>query len=181
MSISVNWLTKVITIPKSDLTLVQSSPNEIYELNLNELRYWLHDEQDSVEGITNPEIFTHNTEVELGGITFARVIRIINGYTITFENGTYAVNLIGANSNVADVTNVNNVSVRPYNSAGLISSPDIEYSSFNERVTIDVIRGTSGTLYPKGTMREPVNNLNDAKIIASYRGFETLFIIGVSM
>jgi hypothetical protein len=178
MSISVNWLTKVITIPKSDLTLVQSSPNEIYELNLNELRYWLHDEQDSVEGIVNLEIFTHNTEAELGGITFARVIRIINGYTITFENGSYAVNLIGANSNVADVTNVNNVSVRPYNSAGLISSPDIEYSSFNERVTIDVVNGTSGTLYPKGTMRDPVNNLSDAKIIASYRGFETIFVIG---
>jgi hypothetical protein len=178
MAINVNWSTKVITIPKSDLTLVQSTPNEIYELNLNEFRYWLHDEQDSVEGIINPEIFTHNTEVELGGITFARVIRIINGYTVTFENGTYAVNLIGANSNVADVTNVNNVSVRPYNSAGLISSPDIEYSSFNERVTIDVINGSSGTLYPKGTMRDPVNNLDDAKIIAEYRGFETLFIIG---
>jgi hypothetical protein len=178
MSISVNWLTKVITIPKADLTLIQSTPSEIYELNLNEFRYWLHDEQDSVEGIINPEIFTHNTEVELGGITFARVIRIINGYTITFENGMYAVNLIGANSNVADVTNVNNVSVRPYNSAGLISSPDIEYSSFNERVTIDIINGYSGTLYPKGTMREPVNNLSDAKIIAQYRGFETLFVIG---
>jgi hypothetical protein len=178
MSISVNWSTKVITIPKSDLTLVQSTPNEIYELNLNELRYWLHDEQDSIEGIINPEIFTHNTEVELGGITFARVIRIINGYTITFENGLYAVNLIGANSNVADITNVNSVSVRPYNSAGLISSPDIEYSSFNERVTIDVVNGTSGTLFPKGTMREPVNNLADAKIIAEYRGFETIFVIG---
>jgi hypothetical protein len=178
MTISVNWLTKVVTIPKSDLTLVQSTPNEIYELDLNEFRYWLHDEQDSVEGMVNLEIFTHNTEVELGGITFARVIRIINGYTITFENGSYAVNLIGANSNVADVTNVNNVSVRPYNSAGLISSPDIEYSSFNERVTIDVIKGSSGTLYPKGTMREPVNNLADAKIIAAYRGFETLFVIG---
>lgn len=178
MSISINWLTKVITVPKADLTLVQSTPNEIYELNLNEFRMWLHDEQDSEEGMVNPDIFTHNTEVELGGITFARVLRIINGYTVTFENGLYAVNLIGANSNVADVTNVNNVSVRPYNSAGLISSPDIEYTSFNERVTIDVANGVSGTLYPIGTMRKPVNNLVDAKIIAQYRGFETLFVIG---
>lgn len=178
MAISVNWLTKIITVPKADLTLVQSTPNEIYELNLNEFRMWLHDEQDSEEGIVNLEIFTHNTEVELGGITFARVLRIINGYTVTFENGTYAVNLIGANSNVADVTNVNNVSVRPYNSAGLISSPDIEYSSFNERVTVDTVNGFSGTLYPIGTMRKPVNNLMDAKIIAQYRGFETIFVIG---
>jgi hypothetical protein len=34
----------------------------------------------------------------------------------------YAVNLVGANSNVGEVTNVNMVSVRTSNSAGLVHS-----------------------------------------------------------
>jgi hypothetical protein len=69
----------------------------------------------------------------LAGIILARVVELINSYTITFEDGQYAVNLTGANSNIADKVNVNQVSVRASNSAGLVN-PDIgkavwEYSS----------------------------------------------------
>jgi len=48
------------------------------------------------------------------------VVEIINGYTVTFEDGQYRVTLLGANSNVADVTNVNQVSIQPNNSAGQV-------------------------------------------------------------
>lgn len=178
MAITINWLTKVINIPKADLTLVQSTPTEIRELNLNSFHLELRDIEDSEEGIVNLKTHTHNTEVSLGGITFARVIEIINGYTITFEDGQYAVNLIGANSNVGDVVNVNQVSVRSQNSAGLISSPDIEYSSFNGGVTIDVTSLYDGTLFPVGTPQQPVNNIDDAKLIAEYRGFTKFYVLG---
>jgi len=50
----------------------------------------------------------------------ARVVEIINGYTITFENTAYAVNIVGGNSNISDVVNLNLVSVRSANSAGYI-------------------------------------------------------------
>jgi hypothetical protein len=53
-------------------------------------------------------------------VVLAMVIEIINGYTVTFEDGQYAVNLVGANSNVGDKVNLNDVSVRSANSAGLI-------------------------------------------------------------
>lgn len=178
MAVTINWNTKVISVPKADLTLVQASPTEIYELNLNWFRMQLKDLEDSEEGIVFLDTHRHNTEVTLGGLTYARVVEIINGYTVTFEDGQYAVNLVGANSNVGDVINVNQVSVRSYNSAGLISNSAIEYASFNGGVTIDVVNGVAGTLYNVGTPENPVNNLDDALLIADYRGFTTLLVRG---
>jgi len=108
----------------------------------------------------------------------ARVVEIINDYTITFEDGQYAVNLVGANSNVADRVNVNQVSVRASNSAGLITNTAIEYSSFNGGVTVDITSNYVGTGFPTGTPRQPVNNMADALLIAEYRGFTTFYILG---
>ena len=176
MAITVNWVTKVISVPKADMTLIQSSPTEIRELNLNTFRRTLKDLEDDVEGMPYLDTHRHNTEVDVGGLTLARVVEIINGYTVTFEDGQYAVNLTGANSNVGDVVNVNQVSVRSFNSAGLISSPDIEYASFNGGVTLDVNSSFSGTLFPVGTERAKVNNLADALLIAQYRGFNTIYL-----
>ena len=176
MSISVDPITHVITIPTADLTLVQSSPSYIYDLPLNDFRMWLKNWEDSEEGIVQLKTHSHNTEVTLGGLTFSRVIEILDPYTITFEDGSYAVNLTGANSNIGDKVNVNSVSVRSQNSAGLISSPAIEYSSFNGGVIIDVNSGNSGTLFPRGTEQMKVNNMSDALLIADYRGFNKVYI-----
>ena len=118
--ITINWQTKVISVLKSDLTLIQSTPAEIRELDINWFRMQLKDLEDSEAGMPYPDTHTHNTEIELGGTTYARFFEIINGYTVAFEDGQYAVNLVGANSNIADVTNVNQVSIRSSNSAGLI-------------------------------------------------------------
>ena len=168
----------MIFVPKADLTLVQAVPTEIRELDLYQFHFWLLDYMDNEDGMPHPDTHIHNTEVDVGGLTLARVIQLINGYTVTFEDGQYAVNLVGANSNVGDNVNVNQVSVRSYNSAGLISSPAIEYASFNGGVTVDVTSSYSGTLYPVGTPRQPVNNMTDALLIAAYRGFTTFFILG---
>ena len=177
--ITINWGTGIIFVPRSELTLVQSTPTEIYELELNMFRLILKDLEDNAEGMPYPITHIHNTEVSLGGLTYARVIEIVAPYTVTFENGKYAVNLVGANSNVGDKVNVNNVSVRSANSAGMTSSPDIEYSSFNDMVTINITTSNTGTTFPTGTPRRPVNNISDAKLIRSYRGLpKKLHIIG---
>jgi hypothetical protein len=160
------------------MTLVQSTPVEIYELQLDGFRLTLKDLEDDFEGMPWTKTHNHNTEVTLGGLTFARVIEILAPYTVTFEDGQYAVNLVGANSNVGDVVNVNQVSVRSQNSAGLISNPAIEFASFEGFVTIDVLSDFSGTSYPVGTRRQPVNNLADAKQIASFRGLDAINILG---
>lgn len=121
MAITINWETKIINIPRNDLPIIQSTPTEIRGLDVDWFRMELKDIEDNVEGVTFPDTHTHNTEVTLGGLTLARVVEILEPYTITFEDGQYAVNLSGANNNVADKTNVNQVSVRSNNSAGLIS------------------------------------------------------------
>jgi len=175
--ITIDWLNRIIFIPKYVMPLVQITPTEIRELNLNEFRLALKDLEDTPEGMVFPDTHIHHTEVDVGGLTLARVIEIINGYTVTFEDDKYAVNLVGANSNVGDVVNVNQVSVRSQNSAGLISSPDIEYSSFNGGVTYDPDSPYAGTVYPIGTPRKPVNNIPDAGLIALYRGFNIGYVI----
>lgn len=118
MAISINWATKVIYVPQADLTPLGGS---LYELNIDNFRLILKNLEDDELGMPFLRTHNHNTEVAIAGVTLARVVELINGYTVTFEDGQYAVNLVGANSNVADVTNVNQVSVRPQNSAGLTS------------------------------------------------------------
>lgn len=117
MAITVNWTTKVIDVPQADLTLI--SPG-LYELDVNAFRLTLKDLEDG-DGMPFLDTHRHNTEVTLAGTTFARTFEIINGYTITFEDGQYSVRLAGANNNILDVKNVNQVSLISQNSAGLIT------------------------------------------------------------
>jgi len=70
------------------------------------------------------------------------------------------------------------VSLTSSSSATLQELEDIQFSSFQNCVHIDVVNGVAGTDYPIGTPRMPVNNLADAKVIASARGFSCLDIIG---
>jgi len=116
---TINWATKVITIPQSFLTYISGS---LYELDVDELRLVLKDIEDSEEGMSFLDTHRHNTQVTLSGVTYARTLEIINGYTVTFENGNYTVRCVGANHNLADVKNVNYVSLIIGNSAGLIVS-----------------------------------------------------------
>ncbi len=132
MAITINWATKVISVPKADMTLVQSSPSEIRELDVDAFRMTLKDLEDNVEGVPFSDTHTHNTEVTLGGLTLARVVAIIPPYTITFEDGQYAVNLVGANNNIADRVNLNQVSVRSNNSAGMIVTTSNSGSGLSE-------------------------------------------------
>jgi DNA uptake protein ComE-like DNA-binding protein len=114
--VSVDWPNKIINISQSDLSLVGSG---VYELDVNQLRLDLKGLEES-EGIPFLDTHRHVTTVTLGGVTLARLVEFVNGYTITFEDGQYAVNLIGANNNISEVTNVNRVSIRSSNTAGLI-------------------------------------------------------------
>jgi len=60
--------------------------------------------------------------------------------------------------------------------AVLLNSPEIQYASFGNKVTIDTTSSYSGTAYPVGTTRQPVNNLADALLIAAFSGFDLLHL-----
>ena len=160
MAVSIDWGTRVIFVPRADMLLRQTVPSEIRELDVNTFRLELKDLEDDVEGTPYPDTHRHNTAVSLGGVSLARVVEIINDYTITFEDGQYAVNLVGANSNIADATNVNQVSVRSSNSAGLIE------------VATGGGGGWDGTTLPEGVLKEALRIINqgvqDSSIIVPH-------------
>ena len=117
MAITINWSTKVITVPQADLTFLGGTD---YELDTDAFRLTLKDLEDDADGMPFLDTHRHNTEVTIGGVTYARTLEIINGYTVTFEDGSYSVNLVGSNNNIQDVANLNSVSIRSGNAGGLI-------------------------------------------------------------
>ena len=120
MALSVNWLTKVITVPQADLSFISTG---LYGLNVETFRLALKDIEDSEDGMSFPDTHRRNAPVTLAGVTYAQTFEVINGYTITFQStGTaYRVRVTGGNHNIGDVQNINDVSLLIGNSAGLIS------------------------------------------------------------
>lgn len=176
MAITINPQTRVINVPQADLTLVSGSN---YSLSVNLFRLALKDiEDDPFKGIFLVDTHRHTAPVVLSGTTYARFIEIINGYRVEFEDGQYSVALTGANTNIIDVLVNNQVSVVANNSSGLIESDLVERSSFGDCVTIDAVNGAAGTLFPQGTAQAPVNNVEDAIIIATERGITSLCFLG---
>jgi hypothetical protein len=125
--VTIDWATKIITIPISFLTLISGGggAGSLYELDVNAFRLALKDIEDS-DGMPFLDTHRHNSEVVLSGVTYARSFEVVNGYTVTFEElgggAHYTVRCVGANHNIADVLNFNSVNLIVGNSAGLISA-----------------------------------------------------------
>lgn len=124
MAASVDWLTKIVTIPQSDLTPV--GPDQ-YTLNTDTLRALLHAvEWTAGEGVPHLRIHLHRDPYTMSGVDYADAVEIINGYTILFERQItdpfYQVIMEGGNTNVGDVQIRNGVSVTTNNSAGKSST-----------------------------------------------------------
>jgi len=126
MGLLVDWGGKVIYIPKSYLTPIAGT---LYEMNTDQFRKDLKALEAGEDGMPFPDTHRHNTEVTVSGVTYARTIEILNGYSVTFEDGQYSVRLAGSNNNFFDVQNgilnQNQVQVIPTNSGGLVSQQDI--------------------------------------------------------
>jgi hypothetical protein len=155
--------------PQADLTFISGL---VYELDVNAFRLALKDIEDSEEGMAFQDMHRHSPPFTFGTTTLARVVEIINGFTITFEDtgSPYAVRLTQANTNIDEATNVNNVSVRSNNTAGLVLS-DVPITAENFKqlvgaVYIDTVNGVAGTAEGVGLPGNPVNNITDARTIA---------------
>jgi hypothetical protein len=115
----IDWPAKEIYVPRRVGTLTQTTPTEIRQLDVTFFWQELKDLEDGEVGISYDDTHVNNPPVNVGGVTLARVLSIINDYTITFEDGQYTVQIVGGNSNIGDVVNRNQVSVATNNSAGL--------------------------------------------------------------
>jgi len=120
MAITIDWPTKVISIPQADITFVSGT---LYELDTDWFRLQLKAIEASEEGMPFVDTHVHNTEVTVAGTTFFRTIEIVNGYSVQFTPDTqWSVRLAGSNNNIFDVENgilvQNQVQVIAQNSAG---------------------------------------------------------------
>lgn len=155
MTISVNEVTKVIDVPQADLTPLGG---DVYSQDTDAFRLELKDWESSTPGAWRSITNKHNSTVTVGGTVLARVIEIINGYTITYEDGQYRVILLGSNNNFIDVANVNQVSIVPTNTAGLIDGTILA-----ERIELTVKAMYNRQHSNEGTGRfEQYNDANDA-------------------
>lgn len=121
MAITVNWNTKVISIPQDDLSFISGT---LYEADTNSIRLQLKD-IEATEGMPFDDTHVHNTEVSVAGTTFARTLEIVNGYSVQFTPDIqYTVRLSGSNNNLFDVEGgvliQNQVQVISQNSSGLV-------------------------------------------------------------
>lgn len=164
MAISLNPATKVITIPQADLTNISGT---LYSYDTDAFKQEIAALLDNELWITFPDAFNHNTEITIAGVTYARTIEIINGYSVTFENGSYSVKLTGSNNNIWDIQNSilnqNTVQVIPTNSAGLIVVTS--GSGVTAQDKTDIIEGVWDELKADhttaGTMGKAVNEIDD--------------------
>lgn len=122
MATTVNWITGVITVPRADMPIIQASP-EVRELDTTAFFDDLKLLEASVEGMPWPDTQRHNLSYVISGITYAESLEVIAPYTVTFEDGQYAVSLKGTNNNIIDRANTNQVRILANNSAGLIDVP----------------------------------------------------------
>ncbi len=115
--LTIDWGPRIINVPQTYLTPLGGTD---YELDVDQFRLDLKQIEESEEGMPFVDTHSHVTEITLSGVTYARFVQIINGYTITFQDGQYTVQTVGANHNINDVRNANQVSLVTNNSAGLI-------------------------------------------------------------
>jgi hypothetical protein len=182
MAVTIDYNTYVITVPKSDTQFVETNPAtglEVRQLDIVIFGQLLADVQDNSPDVWAPTAYSYTKPADVGGVQLAPVLLILSPYTVTFEDGQYAINFVGGNTNLGDFVNVNQVSIRSNNSAGQTFSDVINSQSFeNASVWVDSIEGLAGTGFPRGTPSDPVNNVNDALAIAMRENLNTFHIIG---
>lgn len=152
------------------MPVIQASP-EVRQLDVNVFRLDLKDLEASADGMPWPDTHSHKGETVLSGITYARFFEVIPYYFVTFEDGQYTVNLIGANNNIADVATENQVRLVVNNSAGLINLAQADRIDNTEQwIWIDTGAGNNGT----GTQQDPYDNVADGLNAAQTQGIKLL-------
>lgn len=177
MAISIDWGSRVITVPQADTTLVSGS---LRELDVEYFRLALKDIEDSEDGMSFPDTHRRNAPVTLAGTAYAQTFEIINGYTVTFEptGSPWTCRIVGGNHNIGDVKNVNHVSLIIGNSAGLIAvstsgstGPTAAEIAAEVRAALAIelarIDAAVTTRQAAGTVAANVTHMNGAAVIGT--------------
>lgn len=170
MAITVDWITKTFSVPQADLTLVSGT---LFDLNTEtQFRQPVNAIMAGEEGIVFEDPMRHFTQVTISGVTYARLIEVINGYNVTFTPNTqWTARLQGSNNNIFDVQggvlNQNQVQVIPNNSAGLINADISEQTVEGTRTVRGALRlilsALAGKLSGAATTTVTIRDADDTK------------------
>jgi len=182
MTIEFDKINQLIIIKKPDVEIV-----------CQDLINAIRDYEDDLLSFDVAKIANANGKDDLGGGVLVGITLTLLNWRLQFEARTELEgwtickvsggNLVAVDENgdgmyqIAPSAYVN-VILANSSSATLQELTSIQYSSFNGGVTIDVLNGISGTIYPIGTPLFPVNNYEEAMIIAELRGFNKFFVKG---
>jgi hypothetical protein len=159
VAITIDPLTSIISVPQADMTFVSGT---FYRLPTETLfRAAVNAILASEDGIVFDDAINHNTEVTVAGVTYARFIEVINGYSVQMTpDAQFTVELTESNNNLHDVGAgilvQNQVQVLTTNSAGLIVNAAQALTAIIAPGTIILIEGTTSGGVPANV------NLRDA-------------------
>lgn len=120
MAYAVNWTTKVITVPLTDLTFVSGTN---YTLDAADVWIELRRlEASPSDGLWADQIAEFvNTQV-LSGLSYSAILKMINGYTWNTDTTNKTISLLGINNNLLDAfIPGDGISVLANNSGGKIT------------------------------------------------------------
>ncbi len=184
---------------RSDITIDwESSPRVItvaapsVEITIQDLVDTCRDHEDRPVNMDRPILIDAAGKEPLGGIVYVGVTATLQNAVIAFEarggptwilckisgGNVVAVDDVGADIDPRLPTAYVTVDRTASSSATLLEQEAIEFASYNNGVTIDITSIYSGTSFPVGTPRQPVNNLTDAILIATERGLEIFYVHG---
>lgn len=149
-------------------------------------------EEEKLNSLQYDKIIDANGKDSLGGGVFVGITATLQNALLAFEarpGPTFIQCNVQGGNLVAIDSNGNNIDpilttaytqvIRTSSSSSTLQElADIQYSSFGNGVTVNLLSTYSGTIYPNGTPRQPINNFTDALDIANARGFSKLFIMG---
>lgn len=146
MAYQFDWIGRRFIIPKADLT--PTADPLIFELDMAAFHLEVRtQEADFNGGLWSDPVIAHQKGSTFSGQSLADTITVINNFVLEFEYdgvNSYAVNLIGANTNIPDVAVVNGVSIRPRNSIG--SQKIYIGSGVTAQDKIDIAEQTKNTI-----------------------------------
>lgn len=128
MALSWDYINKIITVPRDDLTFV----DPVYECDtiwlMNQIRAEISDQQH----IWVDDVYVRTPDIgPIVGTVYAGTLQLINNWKIQFlPDEQYSVLLLGSNNDLWDVGGgklvPNSVQVIPTNSAGLVINSGVD-------------------------------------------------------
>lgn len=145
-----------------------------------------------IDGIRkyNPLLRAEGNIPKGGGAFTPRYVVLLEGCKIVPFNETLQLNQLGdmitddpdTDATLYDISNLTfpkPIFITPSEAETIqLNTAEIEFSTYNNKVTLDPINGVPGTTSPIGNQKNPSNNLTDALTIASKNGFKEIDLIG---